>query len=103
VTDYGVRLTVRVGIIRPAGLRPFQGNYTIYSLTPREGSFQRPFLGFSAPRYVSTTFGLTCRNQRIALQFTASHPVSNVRTCQLRLTVIQGCLHHPEPPKKVDA
>jgi hypothetical protein len=56
VTDYGVRLTVRVGILSQLACAPFRVVilYTVSSL--RAGRFHRPFQGFSAPRYVSTTY-----------------------------------------------
>jgi hypothetical protein len=55
VTDYGVCLTVRVGILSPLACAPFRVvlPYTVAPL--RGGHFHRPFQGFSAPRYVSTT------------------------------------------------
>jgi hypothetical protein len=55
VTDYGVRLTVRVGILSPLACDPFMV-VLLYTVSPlRGGRFHRPFQGFSAPRYVSTT------------------------------------------------
>jgi hypothetical protein len=48
--------------------------------------------GFSAPRYVSTTLGLTRRNQRTPFQYTASHPFSKVRPCQANI------YRHPRMP-----
>jgi hypothetical protein len=92
VTDYGVRLTVRVGILSPLACAPFRV-VLLYTVSPlRGGRFHRPFQGLSAPRYVSTKFGLTCRNQRTALQYTASHPFSNVRACQAMID------RHPRMP-----
>jgi hypothetical protein len=55
VTDYGVRLTVRVGNLSPLACAPFRV-FLIYTVSPLQGGrFHRPFQGFSAPRYVSTT------------------------------------------------
>jgi hypothetical protein len=55
VTDYGVRLTVRVGNLSPLACAPFRV-FLLYTVSPlRGGRFHRPFQGFSAPRYVSTT------------------------------------------------
>jgi hypothetical protein len=92
VTDYGVRLSVRVGILSPLACAPFRV-VLLYTVSPLQGGrFRRPFQGFSAPRYVSTTFGLTCRNQRTALKCTASHPFLKVRAFQAKID------RHPRMP-----
>jgi hypothetical protein len=59
---------------------------------PKRGPLSCTLQGFSAPRYVSTTFGLTCRNQRTALQSSASHPFSKVRAFQAKI------YRHPRMP-----
>jgi hypothetical protein len=56
VTDYGVRLTVRVGILSQLACAPFKV-VLLYSLALRGGQFHRPFQVLSAPRYVSTAGG----------------------------------------------
>jgi hypothetical protein len=54
VTDYGVRLTVRVGNLSPLACAPFRV-FILYTVSPlRGGRFHRPFQWFSAQRYVST-------------------------------------------------
>jgi hypothetical protein len=55
MTDYGVRLTVRLGNLSPLACAPFRV-FLLYTVSVlRGGRFHRPFQRFSAPRYVSTT------------------------------------------------
>jgi hypothetical protein len=82
VTHYGVRLSTRVGILSPLACALFR-EVLLYTVSPLLGGrFHRPFQGFSAPRYVSTAFGLICRKLRTAMQYTPSYPFSKARACQ---------------------
>jgi hypothetical protein len=65
VTDYGVRLTVRVGILSLLACAPFRVVLLSTVSSLRGGRFYRPFQGFSALRYVSTTI-LKSERPRIA-------------------------------------
>jgi hypothetical protein len=92
VTDHGVRLTARVGILSPLACAPFREVLQCTVSPLRRGRFHSTFQGFSVQSHVSPTLGLTCRNQRTAFQSTASHPFSKERACQAMI------YRHPRMP-----